>query len=59
MVLTGKAKRNAFEVQPSGARKLSLHEPRALDGGIANNKQVLYNKVLEMLQDLGFIQCNF
>lgn len=46
MVLTGKAKRNAFEVQPSGARKLSLHEPRALDGGIANNKQVLYNKVL-------------
>lgn len=61
MVLTGKARRNSFEVLLSGARKLSLQEPHALDGGIANNKRLLYNKFLEMLQKacLGFTQCNF
>lgn len=59
--MTGKAKRNAFEVLISGARKLSLPEPYAADGDIVNNKRVLYNRVLQMLQKagLGFTPTNF
>lgn len=58
---SGKAKRNAFEVLISGARKLSLPEPYAADGDIVNNKRVLYNRVLQMLQKagLGFTPTNF
>lgn len=59
--MTGKAKRNAFEVLISGARKLFLPEPYAADGDIVNNKRVLYNRVLQMLQKagLGFTPTNF
>lgn len=60
MILIGNAKKNAFEVLLSGARKLSLPEPHAVDGGIVNNKRVLYNRVPKMLQKagLGFTPTN-
>lgn len=47
MILIGKAKKNAFEFLLSGARKLSLPEPHAVDEGIVNNIGVLNNIFLK------------
>ena len=36
-----------------GARKISFPDPYAEDGKVSNNKRVLYNKVIAMLDEAG------